>query len=66
MAEFEALCKRIIDCNGNPSAQDVIDCGYSMENFIKLSQPNVNADRLVKNARRELLARGLHYKECEV
>jgi len=63
MADFEGLCKRIIDSNGNVSCQDVLDCGYSMENFIRLSQNNVKPEKLVKNARNELLARGLHYKE---
>ena len=63
MADFESLCKKIIDTNGNPSVQDVLGCGYSMEHFIRLSQPNVSAEKLVKNARENLLARGLHYKE---
>lgn len=63
MADFEMLCKRIIDSNGNPSVQDVIDCGYGMEHFIRMSQPNVKADKLVKNARNALLDRGIHYKE---
>ena len=63
MADFEALCKKIIDTNGNPSTEDVLSCGFSMEHFIRLSQPDVNTEKLVKNARRELLARGIHYKE---
>lgn len=63
MADFEMLCKRIIDTNGNPSTQDVINCGYTMEHFIRMAQPNVKAERLVKNAREALLARGIHYKE---
>jgi hypothetical protein len=64
MANFESLCKKIIDTNGRPSAQDVLDCGYGMEHFIKLSQPNVSAEKLIKNARDNLLARGIHYKEA--
>ena len=63
MADFERLCKCIIDTDGNPSVKDVLDCGYSMEHFIRLSQPNVNTEKLVKNARESLLARGIHYKE---
>lgn len=63
MADFEALCKRIIDTNGNPSTEDVLGCGYSMEHFIRMSQPNVKAEKLVHNAREALLARGIHYKE---
>ena len=63
MADFEMLCKRIIDSNGNPNVQDVLSCGYSMEHFIRMAQPNVKAERLVKNAREALLARGINYKE---
>lgn len=66
MADFEALCKRIIDTNGNPSTEDVLSCGYSMEHFIRISQANVKAEKLVKNAREALNVRGLHYKESEV
>ena len=63
MADFEGLCKRIIDCNGNISYQDVLDFGYSMEHFVRISQKNVNNVKLVKNARENLLERGIHYKE---
>ena len=66
MADFEALCKRIIDTNGNTSTEDVLSCGYSMEHFIRISQANVKAEKLVKNAREALNVRGLHYKESEV
>lgn len=63
MVDFESLCKKIIDTNGNPAVQDVLDCGYSMEHFIRMSQPNVKAEKLVKNARQALLDRGVHYGE---
>ena len=63
MADFINLCEKIIDTEGNPSVQDVMNCGYSMEHFIRMSQPNVKADKLVHNAREALLARGIHYKE---
>lgn len=63
MADFIKLCEKIIDTNGNPSTKDVFSCGYTMEHFIRLSQPNVNTEKLVKNAREALLARGIHYKE---
>ena len=65
MIDFEALCKKIIDSDGNPSTQDVLDCGYSMEHFIRLAQPNVKPERLVRNAREALHARGIYYKESE-
>lgn len=63
MADFEALCKIIIDSDGNPNVQDVLNCGYSMEHFIRIAQPNVKKEKLVKNAREALLSRGIHYKE---
>ena len=59
MADFIKLCKIIIDTNGNPSVQDVLDCGYSMEHFIRMSQPSIKADKLVKNAREALSVRGV-------
>lgn len=63
MADFIKMCKRIIDTDGNPSVQDVLDCGYSMEHFIRMSQPTIKADKLVKNAREALMVRSIHYKE---
>ena len=63
MADFIKLCKTIIDSQGNPTVNDVLDCGYSMEHFIKMSQPNIKADKLFKNARQALIDRGIHYKE---
>lgn len=63
MADFIKLCKTIIDSQGNPTVNDVLDCGYSMEHFIKMSQPNIKADKLLKNARQALIDRGIHYKE---
>ena len=62
MADFEMLCKRIIDTNGKPSEEDVLSCGYSMENFMRINQSNVKAEKLVKNARDALSARGIRYK----
>lgn len=66
MADFVKLCEKIIDAGGNPSTEDVISCGYTLEHFIRLSQSNVNPERLVKNAREALLARGIHYKEGSI
>lgn len=63
MADFIKLCKIIIDSQGNPTVNDVLDCGYSMEHFIKMSQPDIKADKLLKNARQALIDRGIHYKE---
>lgn len=63
MADFIKLCKTIIDSQGNPTVNDVLDCGYSMEHFIKMSQPDIKADKLLKNARQALIDRGIYYKE---
>ena len=63
MTDFIKLCKTIIDSQGNPTVNDVLDCGYSMEHFIKMSQPDIKADKLLKNARQALIDRGIHYKE---
>ena len=63
MADFIKLCKTIIDSQGNPTVNDVLDCRYSMEHFIKMSQPDIKADKLLKNARQALIDRGIHYKE---
>ena len=41
MADFIKLCEKIIDTDGNPSDQDVMNCGYTMEHFIRMSQPNI-------------------------
>ena len=65
MADFIKLCENIIDSNGNPSTEDVLGCGFSMEHFIRISQSNIKPERLVKNARRALLDRGIPCKETE-
>lgn len=64
MADFERLCKLIIDTNGDPYVDDVLDCGYTMEHFIRMCQPDVSNEKLVNNAREALKARGIRYKEC--
>ena len=63
MADFIKLCKTIINSQGNPTVNDVLECGYSMEHFIKMSQLDIKADKLLKNARQALIDRGIHYKE---
>lgn len=61
MADFIKLCEKIIDSNGNPSVQNVLDCGFSMDNFLQLCNPNMTSERLVKNAKRALKDRGINY-----
>lgn len=64
MADFERLCKLIIDTNGDPGVDDVLGCGYTMEHFIRMSQPEISNERLVNNARESLRLRGIRYKEA--
>ena len=63
MADFERLCKLIVDTGGDPSVDDVLGCGYTMEHFIRIAQPEMSDERLVHNAREALRARGIKYKE---
>ena len=63
MADFIKLCEKIIDTNGNPSVKDVLECGYTMDHFIRMAQPNIKSEKLVKNARQALLDREIHYQE---
>ena len=61
MADFEKLCKIIIDSNGRPKANDVLGAGYSMEHFDRMSI--TRPETLVRRARENLLEIGIHYKE---
>ena len=61
MADFERLCKRIIDAGGNLNTEDVISCGFSNKHAERIV--NSKAEKLMKNARQALLDRGIHYKE---
>lgn len=63
MLDLITLCKHIIDTNGKPNEQNVLECGYSKEHFKALTNANVRPERIVKNAREMLVARGIHYKE---
>lgn len=63
MLDFIKLCERIIDTNGNPSVKDILECGYTMDHFIKIAQHNIKSEKLVKNAKQALIDRGIHYKE---
>lgn len=63
MENFINLCKIIIDTNGNPSVQDVLNCGFDTEMFKRVTMPPIKAEQLVKNAREALRARKIYYKE---
>ena len=51
MKDFKKLCEVIIASNGNPSVKSVLDCGYSMDDFIRLAQPNINTEKLIEKAK---------------
>ena len=58
MADFEKLCKIIIDSDGHPKVNEVLGAGYSKEHFDRLS--NARPETLVQRARENLLERGIH------
>lgn len=58
MADFEKLCKIIVQTDGNPTCQQVMDCGYSFEHFLRMAQPRVSRYVLVQRAKDNLYQRG--------
>ena len=58
MADFERLCIAIVETDGNPSCQTVMDCGYSFEHFLRIAQPKVSRYLLVEKAKKNLFDRG--------
>lgn len=54
MANFKRLCEIIIETNGNPSVAEVLNCGYTMEHFIRLCDHNINTVKLVEKAKEAL------------
>lgn len=59
MENFKRLCEMIVERNGNPSCQDVMNCGYSMEHFIRMAQSRISTEKLLQEAKKFL-------KEMEV
>jgi hypothetical protein len=62
MVDFIKLCKIIVDKNGAITVKDVLECGYDLEHFARITQKTTKADKLVKNAKQALLDRGIYYK----
>ena len=54
MPSFKRLCEIIVSTNGNPTVKEVLECGYTMEHFIRMCQHNCNADILVQRAQESL------------
>ena len=61
MADFVKLCEVILDKNGCICYTDVIDCGFDVNHFNKLSQ--ASPEKLMKNAIRALADRNIYYKQ---
>lgn len=53
MEDFKQLCEMIVERNGNPSCQDVIDCGLPMECFIIMAQ-SISTEKLLQKAKKYL------------
>lgn len=54
MANFKRFCEILVETNGNPSVQQVIECGYTIEHFIRLCDHNINTEVLVQKAKESL------------
>ena len=54
MSSFKRLCEIIVATNGNPSVKEVLECGYTMEHFIRLCQNNIDRTALVEKAQESL------------
>ena len=44
------LCERIVAKNGRVSCRDILECGYTMEHFIRMAGHNIDTKKLVSRA----------------
>lgn len=54
MKSFKQLCEMIVERNGNPSCQDILDCGFKTEHFIILTQSRISTEELLEEAKKFL------------
>ena len=54
MPNFRRLCEIIVATNGNPTVKEILECGYTLDDFIRLCQHNISTDILVKKAQESL------------
>ena len=54
MANFKKLCEVLVETNGNPTVKQVLDCGYTMEHFIRLCDIYLDTAKLVEKAKASL------------
>lgn len=52
MASLKKLCEILIETDGNPSVQQVLECGCTMEHFIRFCQ--IGRETLVSRAKEAL------------
>lgn len=54
MPSFRRLCEVIVSTNGNPTVKELLECGYTIEHFIRLCQNNISTEGLVQKAQESL------------
>lgn len=54
MPSFRRLCEIIVATNGNPTVKQVLECGYTMEHFIRICQVTIDTATLVRKAQESL------------
>ena len=54
MPDFKKFCEILVKTNGNPSVAEVLNCGYTMEHFIRLCDSNISTAKLVEKAKESL------------
>jgi hypothetical protein len=50
MKTYKDLCELIVETKGNPSDQQMLNAGFTMENLIWIAGQNVNKEKLVTKA----------------
>lgn len=54
LTNFERLCLLIVRSNGDPSLDELVNCGYDLALYFRLRQPEVRKEKLVERARENL------------
>ena len=54
MPSFKKLCEVIVSTNGNPTVKEVLDCGYTIDHFIRLCRNDTSRETLVQRAQESL------------
>lgn len=54
MANFKKFCEVLVETNGNPTVKQVLDCGYTMEHFIRLCDIYIDTAKLAEKAKASL------------